>query len=495
MKEKLKAFIKKGKWLRSATFTILLIVLILAIYVGANALIDKIDPADIDFTSEKLYSLSQESKDKIASVAKDTKIILYGMSEYPEVEDFAKLYSKQNEHITYEVLTDASTRPDLQNSYGIGSSIESLIIIEAGEQRKAVTVSDLYSVDYLTYESIDITEQSLTNAIISVNLEKTPKIYFVTDHAYYKEEYTVAQEYLKNEANDVEDINIIVNGGIPEDCDVLVITTLSEDFTEFEKNEILAYIQKGGKLMVLADPNFGLIELPNFNSILEQYGVSISKGEIFEEDSANMINGYADMIIPDINSESEITRYISTDGALVFMGSGKIDFVSDDELENLGVTKENLVYAKSSAFIRIDYNTSSTSRIDSDEDASGAVLGSLLTKKITNEDGTETNSELLLYSNSIMVSDLAVTLNGTTSNSSSKVMGIRFYNNKDLMINSVSYLTQRTDNVTIRKDTGTTYTFTATEQEVLIIKIIIIALPVAVLLAGIIVWQVRRRKK
>ena len=101
----------------------------------------------------------------------------------------------------------------------------------------------------------------------------------------------------------------------------------------------------------------------------------------------------------------------------------------------------------------------------------------------------------LLYSNSIMVSDLAVTLNGTTSNSSSKVMGIQFYNNKDLMINSVSYLTQRTDNVTIRKDTGTTYTFTATEQEVLIIKIIIIALPVAVLLAGIIVWQVRRRKK
>lgn len=495
MKEKLKAFIKKGKWLRSATFTILLIVLILAIYVGANALIDKIDPADIDFTSEKLYSLSQESKDKIASVEKDTKIILYGMSEYPEVEDFAKLYSKQNEHITYEILTDASTRPDLQNSYGIGSSTDSLIIIEAGEQRKAVTVSDLYSVDYSTYESIDITEQSLTNAIIAVNLEKTPKIYFATDHAYYKEEYTVAQEYLKNEANDVEDINIIVNGGIPEECDVLVITTLSEDFTEFEKNEILAYIQKGGKLMVLADPNFGLIELPNFNSILEQYGVSISKGEIFEEDSANMINGYADMIIPDINSESEITRYISTDGALVFMGSGKINFVSDDELENLGVTKENLVYAKSSAFIRTDYNTSSTSRIDSDEDASGAVLGSLLTKKITNEDGTETNSELLLYSNSIMVSDLAVTLNGTTSNSSSKVMGIRFYNNKDLMINSVSYLTQRTDNVTIRKDTGTTYTFTATEQEVLIIKIIIIALPVAVLLAGIIVWQVRRRKK
>lgn len=495
MKEKLKAFMKKGKWLRSATFTILLIVLIIAIYVGANVLLDKIDFADIDFTSEKLYSLSQESKDKIANIEKDTKIILYGMSDYSEVEDYAKLYAKQNSHITYEVLTDASTRPDLQTTYGIGSTSTSLIIIEVEGKTKAITTSDLYTMDYSTYENIDTTEQALTNGILSVNLEKTPKVYFATDHAYYNGQYTIAKEYLKNEANDVEDLTIIVNGGIPEDCNLLVITTLKEDFTEFEKNEILAYINKGGRLMILADPNFGTIDLSNFNSILQEYGVSLSNGEVFESSSSNMISGYADMIIPNINSDSEITKYISTDGALVFMGAGKIDSVSSDELENLGVTKKDLIYAQNTAFLRTDYSVTTTSKINSDEDASGAVLGSLLTKTINKEDGTEVKSELLLYSNSLFASDLAVTLNGSTSNSSSQVMGIMFYNNKDLVVNSVSYLTQRTDNITLRKDTGATYTFTATEQEILIIKTAIIALPVAILLAGIIVWQVRRRKK
>lgn len=495
MKEKLSAFLQKGKWLRSALFTVVLIAIIIAVYDGIIIGLNKANITDIDLTSEKLYSLSQESKDKIKSISQDTKIILYGMSKYPEVETYANLYAKQNEHITYEILEDVNTRSDLKLVYGLGSSTDKLIIIECGEKQKALTTNDLYSYDYSTYENVDITEQSLTNAILAVNLEKTPKIYIATDHEYYKDQYTIATEYLTNEANDVSNLNIITNGGIPADCDTLIIPTLSEDFSEFEKNEILAYINNGGKLMILADPNFGKISLPNFDEVLSVYGVSMSQGEIFETNSSNMISGYADMIIPDVNTESEITRYISTDGAVVFMGAGKISSVSSEELENLNVTKTDLVTAKSSAFLRNTYNTETVDKLDTDEDAGGAVLGTLLTKKITKEDGTEVNSELILYSSSIFASDLAVTLYGTNSNSSSQVLGIMFYNNKDLLVNSVSYLTQRTDNITIRKDQGTVYTFTATQTEKNVIVGIIVALPIIIILTGIIVWQVRRRKK
>ena len=496
MKDKLKTFIKKGKWLRSAIFTALLIALIIAVYICINIALDKIDPSDIDFTSEKLYSLSQESKDKVASVNKDTKIIIYGLlNNYPEVEDFAKMYAKENEHITYEILDDSGTRMDLQQEYGLGSITDDLIIVETETHKKALTKSELYSFDYTTYEDVNIVEQSLTNAIIAVNLEKTPKIYFAVDHAYYKDQYTVAMEYLSNEANDVSSLNIIANGGIPDDCDTLVITTLSEDFTEFETSEILAYINNGGNLMVLADPNFGMIDLPNFNNILANYGISLSKGEVFESNSGNMISGYADMIIPDINTTSEITRYIATDGAVVFIGAGVINSVSYDELENLGVTKTDLIYAKDTTFLRNEYDTSDVSRKSTDEDAAGAAMGSLLTKTITKEDGTTVESELIIYTTSISASDLSITLYGNTSNSSQQVMGIMFYNNKDLVINSISYLTQRKDNITLRKDSGTIYTFTATEQETVIIETIIIALPILIILVGIIVWQIRRRKK
>ena len=192
MKEKLSAFLQKGKWLRSALFTVVLIAIIIAVYDGIIIGLNKANITDIDLTSEKLYSLSQESKDKIKSISQDTKIILYGMSKYPEVETYANLYAKQNEHITYEILEDVNTRSDLKLAYGLGSSTDKLIIIECGEKQKALTTNDLYSYDYSTYENVDITEQSLTNAILAVNLEKTPKIYIATDHEYYKDQYTIA---------------------------------------------------------------------------------------------------------------------------------------------------------------------------------------------------------------------------------------------------------------------------------------------------------------
>ena len=134
------------------------------------------------------------------------------------------------------------------------------------------------------------------------------------------------------------------------------------------------------------------------------------------------------------------------------------------------------------------------SKTASDQDASGAIIATIATKNLTTENEDNKTSKLILFANSMFASDLTVTLYGTSSNSSSSVMGISFYNNKDLVINSVSYLTQRTDNLTIRKDTGV-ITYTATEKEDRVIRIIITALPILIIIIGIIVWQVRRRKK
>lgn len=492
MKEKTKELIKRGKWLRSTLLTLALIIIIIALYVGLNLLVRNLDLADIDLTQDKLYSLSQESIDKISGVNQDTRIIIYGMSNYPEVEQYAKLYANNNSHISYEVLTDPTTRPDLQTEYGLGTSATSLIIVETDARKKAVMTTDLYTYDYSTYEEINTTEQALTNAILDVNLEKNPKVYFVTNHAKYSDQFEVFKEYLKNEANDVDSLDLLVNGGVPDDCDVLVITTLGEDYTEYEANLVIDYINNGGNLMILEDPNYEGLTLTNFQKILDQYGVSISNGVIFETDSNNVISGYQNFIIPQVSYSSEITQYIASDGAVALIDSGRIEFKSDEELETLGVTSESLVTATDTSFLRSDMSEGSVSKVDSDIDLDGDVIGAALTKKL-NDEGKE--SKLVLYASSVFASDLAITLYGSSSNSSSQVMGIAFYNNKDLAINSVSYLSARTDNLTIRKDTGTISTFTATEQQINIIQGIIIALPIVIILLGIIVWQVRRRKK
>lgn len=494
MKGNLKNIMKKGKWLRSALLTILLMAIIVAVCILVNVIVENQNIADIDLTKEKLYSLSQESKDKIKNITQDTKIILYGMDTYTEVIDYVKLYNKENSHITYEILEDATIRSDLQVAYGLGTAATSLIILETGERTKAVMPTELYTYDYTTYEQLNITEQTLTNAILSVNLEKTPKIYFVTNNALYAGEYQALQEYLRNEANEVESLDLLIKGEVPSDCDLLVITTLLADFSEYERNLIVNYINSGKNIMILADPNYQGLELPNFQSILDLYGVSVSKGIIYESDMGKMISGYANIVIPGVSYTSDITKYIATDGTVAFMNAGEITYKSDEELEAIGVTVENLVTSSQTTFLREDMTLLSAGQTSSDIDAPEAILATVATKNLTTENEDHKESKLILFSNSMFASDMTVTLNGTSSNSTSTVMGIAFYNNKDLILNSVSYATQRTDNITLRKDTGV-ITYTATQQEDTIVRIIIIALPVMIILTGLIVWQVRRRKK
>ena len=74
MKAKFKEIIKKGKWLENVILTIALMLIVISAYIGINLLGKKIDIADIDLTEEKLNSLSQESKDKIKNISKDTKM-------------------------------------------------------------------------------------------------------------------------------------------------------------------------------------------------------------------------------------------------------------------------------------------------------------------------------------------------------------------------------------------------------------------------------------
>ena len=71
---------------------------------------------------------------------------------------------------------------------------------------------------------------------------------------------------------------------------------------------------------------------------------------------------------------------------------------------------------------------------------------------------------------------------------------IAYRQNKDLVLNSIAYLSDREEDITVRKSIGTV-TYTATEQEHRIILAIITAVPVLIIIIGIIVWIVRRRKK
>lgn len=69
------------------------------------------------------------------------------------------------------------------------------------------------------------------------------------------------------------------------------------------------------------------------------------------------------------------------------------------------------------------------------------------------------------------------------------------YDNKDLALNAIAYLTDNDEGITIRKDYNNVSSFTATDAQKSLIMKIVFAVPILIIIIGIIVWQVRRRKK
>ena len=58
----------KNKWLRSVVLTILLVAILVCVYFVINYAVEKANFGDIDMTKEKIYSISQETKDKLGNI-------------------------------------------------------------------------------------------------------------------------------------------------------------------------------------------------------------------------------------------------------------------------------------------------------------------------------------------------------------------------------------------------------------------------------------------
>lgn len=474
----------KKKWLINGTKTLILVLLIVAIFLGLNIGIQKLNLAPIDFSQEKLYTLSEESKNKVKDISKNVNIYFVGYTDEAIDLDLARQYNKANEKIVVETV-NATDRPDLVEKYGITTD-SSGIIVACGEKSKVLSANDLVTYDSNSGERISIAEEKLTSAIMTVTADDIPKVYFLEGYGQFSlnQNMKFLQMYLQNEITETATLNILSTGKIPDDCDTLVITTPEKDFDDVATNSIIDYINKGGNILWLNAALSTPKNLPNVNKILALYGVEpFTVGVIRETDNSKMLSGAPDFIIPEAQY-SKITEDLYENG-LIFVNATKIN-VNDDKLSELKVTKNDILKTSESAYFRTDFS------IQSNEEKGQLLLGAELEKTISEEnketgEGAKT-SKLIIYGENFFISDYQL-----SQNSQYPIIQLA-YNNKDLALNSIAKLSDREEDITSRKSTGTV-TYTATEQQDIIVKVIIFAVPIAIIIAGIIVWQVRRRKK
>lgn len=481
----MKGFFRKIKdyCIKDTTRTILLVAILVALYIVLNLWMQTINLAQIDLTKDRLYTLTDQSKNIAKTIDKEMTFYVWGYTEDSSVIDLLKQYNAENSKINYKIVkTD-----DIENKekYGFEDNYPS-IIGEASDGRTSyINDSDLYSYD-ANYNVVDLTEQKLTNAINNLSITEKTKVYFLEG----KTNYTTASGLyylsaaLGQEYYDIKSLNMVSDPTIPEDCDVLALMGLTSDLTEQEANNICQYIEKGGDMIISLDVDYTNAErnYPNFQRVLDEYAVSMPN-KVVQEASSNTVAGFENIVIQaEVASDHEITRLMynydtnmnsgySVKPILVASGIIELD---TEKMSGTNTTATPIMMTSNSAKVA----NIATKAIE-DNDGSYYVLGAAVQKMV--ESGDESR---------------AVIFAAASSFSDNTIDGVNpmFAYNSNVIMNSFAFSSNRGELYSIRKSSKYTQ-YTPTERQEDIVKIIIYVVPAVIVVVGACVWVRRRRRK
>ena len=487
--EKIQSF--KKKWLIKGTTTILLIAILIAIFVLINYGMKKWDPTPIDCTKSQDYSLSEDSKNRVKKIEKDVNIYFVGFEENNKQYELAKQYNKANSKINVKLL-DVSKDIQLAKQYDLTTESE-CVVVECGKVSRTIEAYDLQTYDS-NYVAVDVTEQKITSAILNVISDKIPKVYFLEGYTEFSLDTSLASlaKYLEDEVLTYEKLNILNKKEVPSDCDTLIITTPNKDFDDLTTDAIIKYINKGGNILWFNGIYDKDVNYKNVNKVLSQYGVkAFEKGIVYETDT-DKIFGQVTCFAPEI-ADTDVLKGIKN-GAAVLLFATKIN-IDEEKLESLKVVKNDLMTSSEKSY----FTKNLTLEFNSKNDEKGSfIVGAELEKTIKeaqeatedSEAQEEVTSELIIYGNDYFISDYPIEI---ASGYQQTVFSL--LNNADVALNSIAHLTNNDQDITIRKShTDSQTSFTPSERAKSIIIAIIFAVPVIIIIIGIVVWNIRRRR-
>ncbi len=495
--EKFSLLLRK-KWLTNSVSTIVIFAILICLFILINLGVQKLDLEDIDVTKNQIYTVSKESKELLKDLKETVTVYVFGFNNnttdyslnQENIVRLLKQYDNASEYVKYEVLTQESNMAKIQE-YQLEAGYDYLVF-ESATSHKLVTDSDLVSYDYTSGQKVYLVEETITNSIFGVTSDKRPKAYFVSGHGEVPlAGIQTAVLYLGNENVDSTPIDLKTTSVIPADCSVLVIMAPTEDYFESEVAQIKDYINNGGNIMITSLTSIdGMTKLTNFQQILDMYGVKIeSNGYVFENDPTKAMANAPFVITPSLATASTITANISKSGYVYIPYAGRIVTNDDEWLDNNRIEKVNLAWSSNSSVFITDL-TKNVYEAAGTAESGSCDIAVMMVKTLKDGDPNDetTTSKAIFITDSMFSADYVV------EGVSSYYPMSYIKNNKDLFLNSIEHLAGKTNIISIRKDMSTS-TYAPTQTQNLVVFAIVFSVPVVIIIAGIVVGIVRRRKK
>ena len=269
--------------------------IVIAIIVAANALVRAL-PAQwtqFDTTSSQLFSISDQTESVEGSLETPVTIhwIVQSGQEDATLETLLERYQALSENLTVEKV-DPVVSPTFLEQYNVGSVYNNSLIVESEARYRYVDYYDIYEYDYTNYYttgSVDMNfagEGAITSAVSYVVNDDLPKVYTLTGHG----EGSLSSDFQSAAEQDnveFEELSLLSAETVPEDADCVLILAPQSDIADVELTALQAYLDGGGRLLLITDPpQEGAELLPTRQDLAALYRKLVSlKGDGFSAQS------------------------------------------------------------------------------------------------------------------------------------------------------------------------------------------------------------------
>lgn len=404
----------------------------------------------VDLTAEGLFSLSDQTKKILGGLQKDVTIIKFAKDDDTGLADQMNEFKYQTKRISYERV-DPQQRPEIARKYAVKALGET--VVAAGDRLERPTATD---------------EQSLINAILKVTRESLKTVCFTDGH----EEKTLADAYsqaeakIKSENYQTKTVNLATTKQIPSECSMLIVAGPKTSFLPPEASMLGQYLDNGGKAMILLDPDTD----PQLDDVLKKWAIEVGKDFVLDFSQAGQMFGGGPVAPLVLSYGSHPITQSFVRSMTIFPQARSVKVTAAG---GTGVNSSTLLTASTESWGETDLKEGVEPKLD-DKDTKGPVtLGAVASKTM----GENKEARLVVIGDSDFASNQA----------------FRFQRNGDLFMNSINWLAQDEDLISIRPKQATNRSVTMSGAQVNTFWwLVVVVLPLGIIGIGTFIWWKRR---
>lgn len=294
-----------------------------------------------DWTSTRLYTLSDKTLGVLAGLERDIEVTLFMRPTealYEPLRELLERYQSANPRVRSRTVDPDRNLLEAQRLAERGVASPNVVVFEAGAERRVIEPTDLADFDYsgLQYgEAPRLTglkaEQRFTSAVLELVENRKPAILFTSGHgeATFDDQsgrgLAQARALLGRDNFALDSWSTLGKNAVPEATDLVVIAAPQSPFTLPELAVLGNYLESGGRLLVLLDPLLPAATPATDTALttwLEGYGMEIGDDVVVDPSNPLPVYG-AETIFSSVYGVHPATKALQEAAVPVILSLGR----------------------------------------------------------------------------------------------------------------------------------------------------------------------------